>query len=90
MKGFQFTLNYPDEAAAIAAKAHPNALKLETTKMQVAQLVDFLKRGKPAQMFVGDDAGWKRTLGVLKSSGVISNQKALGDYYTNAFVPGAK
>ena len=52
-----------------------------------AQLVDFLKRGKPAQMFVGDDAGWKRTLGVLKSSGVISNQKALGDYYTNAFVP---
>ena len=90
MKGFQFTLDHPDEAAAIAAKAHPNALKLGTTKMQVAQLVDFLKRGKPAQLFVGDDAGWKRTLGVLKSSGVISNQKALSDYYTNAFVPGAK
>jgi NitT/TauT family transport system substrate-binding protein len=90
IRGFKFTLDHPDEAASIAAKAHPNALKLKTTKMQVAQLVDFIKRGKPAQMFIGDDAGWKRTLGVLKSSGVISKQKSLSDYYTNAFVPGIK
>lgn len=90
MKAYKFTIENPDEASAIAAKAYPDVLNENTTKAQVAQLVDFLKRGEPAQLFVGDDAGWTRTLDILKSSGAISDQKSLGDYYTNDFVPGAQ
>lgn len=90
MKAFQFTLDNPDEAAAIAAKAHPEALNEETTKAQVAQLVDFLKSGEPAALFVGDDEGWSRTLDILESSGAIDAKKAPVDYYTNSYVPGAE
>jgi len=90
MKAFQFTIDNPDEASTIAAKAYPDVLNENTTKAQVAQLVDFLKRGEPAQLFVGDDAGWTSTLDILKSSGATSDQKPLGDYYTNDFVPGAQ
>ena len=90
MKGFQYTLDNPDEAAAIAAKAYPDALNEATTKAQVAQLVDFLKRGEPSQLFVGDDAGWTRTLEILNSSGAISEKKSIDTYYTNAHVPGSQ
>ena len=89
-KGYQFTIDNPDKASEIAAKAYPEALKVGTTKAQVAQLVDFLKRGEPSQLFVGDDEGWNRTLEILQSSGAISERKPLDVYYTNAFVPGAK
>lgn len=90
MKGFQFTIDNPDKASEIAAKAYPEALKVGTTKAQVAQLVDFLKRGEPKQLFVGDDEGWNRTLDILKSSGAIKDRKPLEAYYSNAFVPGAQ
>lgn len=90
MKGYQFTIDNPDEAAEIAAKAYPDALNVNTTKAQVAQLVDFLKRGEPSQLFVGDDEGWTRTLDILKSSGAISEQKPTDAYYTNAHVPSAQ
>lgn len=89
MKGFQFTLDNPGEAAAIAVEAYPDALQAETTRGQLTELVDFLKRGKPSQLFVGDDEGWAGTLEILKNSGVISEQKPVDTYYTNAFVPGA-
>jgi NitT/TauT family transport system substrate-binding protein len=89
MKGYQFTIDHPDEASAIAAKAYPNALNESTTKAQVAQLVDFLKRGEPSQLFIGDDEGWDRTLEILQSSGAISERKPIEAYYTNAYVPGS-
>jgi NitT/TauT family transport system substrate-binding protein len=87
MKAFQYTMAHPAEAAAIAAKAYPLALQEETTKGQVDQLDAFLKLGTPTQLFVGSDAGWNETLGLLKESGAISEQKAPGAYYTNAFLP---
>ncbi|HKJ62829.1 MAG TPA: ABC transporter substrate-binding protein [Hyphomicrobiales bacterium] len=90
IKAYQFTMDNPDEASAIAAKTYPEALNEATTKAQVAQLVDFLKSGEPAQLFVGDDAGWTRTLDILESSGAIDAKKSPADYYTNAFVPGAE
>lgn len=89
IKGFRFTMEHPDEAAALAAKEYPDALQEKTTKGQVAQLVDFLQRGEPKQLFVGDHEGWERTLGILSGSGVISDRKPVDAYYTNAFVPGS-
>ncbi|HEX3440891.1 MAG TPA: ABC transporter substrate-binding protein [Pseudolabrys sp.] len=87
MKAFKFAADHPAEAAAIAAKAYPLALQEETTKGQVDQLDAFLKLGTPTQLFAGSDAGWTETLGLLKESGAISEQKAPGAYYTNAFLP---
>ncbi len=87
MEGFKFTIEHPDEAAAIIAEAYPEALPLDTTKGQVAQLVSFIKRGEPKELFVGDDEGWSRTVDILESTGVISEKKPLDAYYTNAFVP---
>ncbi|MBX2806289.1 MAG: ABC transporter substrate-binding protein [Hyphomicrobiales bacterium] len=90
MKGFQFMLDNPDDAVAIAANAYPDVLNEETTKAQVAQLVDFIKSGEPAELFVGDDEGWNRTLSILEQSGSIDSKKTPADYYTNAFLPGAQ
>jgi NitT/TauT family transport system substrate-binding protein len=87
MKAFQFAMDHPAETAAIAAKAYPLALQEATTKGQVDQLNAFLKLGTPAQLFAGSDAGWSETLGILKETGAISEQKAPGAYYTNAFLP---
>lgn len=86
MEGFQFTIDHPDEAAEIAAKAYPDALQLDTTKGQVSQLVSFLGRGTPKALFVGDDAGWGNTVDILKATGAVKEKKALDQYYTNAFV----
>jgi NitT/TauT family transport system substrate-binding protein len=86
-KAFQFAMDHPAETAAIAAKAYPLALQEETTKGQVDQLNAFLKLGTPAKLFAGSDAGWTETLGLLKESGAISEQKAPSAYYTNAFLP---
>jgi len=88
MEGFKYTMEHPDEAAAIAAAAYPEALPLDTTKGQVAQLVSFLKRGEPKQMFAGNDESWNRTVDILKTTGVISEKKPVATYYTNAFLPG--
>lgn len=87
MEAFKFTIENPDEAATIIAEAYPEALPVETTKAQVAQLVSFIKRGEPKELFIGDDEGWNRTIDILKNTGVISEKKPLDAYYTNAFVP---
>ncbi len=88
MEGFRFTIEHPDEAAAIAAKAYPDALQLETTKGQLSELVKFLHRGQPKALFAGDDAGWSSTVDILKATGAISEKKLPSAYYTNAFVSG--
>lgn len=90
MKGFQFTIDNPDEAATIAVQAYPDALRESTTKGQIAQLVDFLERGEPRELFIGDDEGWERTVEILSSSGAIDERKSVDAYYTNDFVPGAQ
>lgn len=87
-KGFAFTIDQPDKAAEIATAAYPQALQLATTKGQVGELVSFLKRGEPKGLFRGGDASWGQTVATLKDSGVISEAKPLGEYYTNDFVAG--
>jgi NitT/TauT family transport system substrate-binding protein len=86
-KGFQFTIDQPDKAAEIAAAAYPQTLLPAITRGQVHELVDFLKRGEPKQLFLGGDQAWAQTVAVLKDSGVISEAKPAGVYYTNDFVP---
>jgi NitT/TauT family transport system substrate-binding protein len=86
-KAFKFCMDNPAEAAAIAAKAHPEALDAKTTEAQLRQLADFIKQGGAGPMFAGSDEGWQATLDILKSTGVVDKVKAPGDYYTNAFVP---
>jgi NitT/TauT family transport system substrate-binding protein len=87
MKGFRFTIENADKAAAIAAQAYPSALPADTTRGQVDQLVAFLKQGAPSEIFRGSDEGWQQTITILKNSGAISEQRPLSAYYTNAFVP---
>jgi NitT/TauT family transport system substrate-binding protein len=87
LEGFRFTMAHPEEAAAIASAAYPNLLPANTTVGQVKELVAFLHRGQPAAPFLGSDADWTSTLDILKASGVIPQEKPVGDYYTNAFVP---
>lgn len=87
LEGFRFTMAHPDEAAAIASAAYPNLLPKSTTAGQVKELVSFLHRGQPKAPFLGSDAGWTNTLDILKGAGVIPQEKPVGDYYTNAFVP---
>lgn len=86
-KGFQFTIDNPDKAAEIAAKAYPEQLKADITKGQVKELVAFLKLGEPRQLFLGSDDLWSKTVKLLKDSGAISQQKPVSVYYTNKFVP---
>lgn len=87
LEGFRFTMEHPQEAAAIASAAYPKLLPADTTRGQVEELVEFLHRGEPKALFRGGDAGWSDTLDILKESGVIPSKKPLGDYYTNDFVP---
>ena len=86
-KGFQFTMDNPDKASEIAAKAYPQQLQEGVTKGQVKELVDFMKLGEPRQLFLGSDDSWSKTIALLKDSGVISEQKPASAYYTNQFVP---
>lgn len=87
MKGFRFTIQNPDKAAAIAAQTYPSVLPADITRGQVGQLVAFLKRGEPGELFRGSDEGWRQTLTILKDSGAISEEKPVSAYYTNAFMP---
>lgn len=86
-KGFQYALDHPDEASQIAAKAYPQNLKPDITRGQVEELASFMSLGEPSKMFLGSDDGWSKTVGLLKESGVISEQKPASAYYTNQFVP---
>jgi NitT/TauT family transport system substrate-binding protein len=87
MKGFRFTIENPDKAAAIAAQTYPSVLPADTTRGQVDQLVALLKRSAPSEFFRGSDEGWQQTIAILKQSGAISEGKSVSAYYTNAFVP---
>lgn len=86
-KGFRFTMEHPDKASEIASKAYPQNLKLGITEGQVKELIAFMKLGEPHQLFLGSDALWSKTVGLLKESGVISEAKPVSAYYTNRFVP---
>jgi len=87
IRGFRFTIDNPDKASEIAAKAYPQQLKEDITKGQVKELVAFLKLGEPRQLFLGSDESWSKTVALLKDSGAISEQKPASAYYTNKFVP---
>lgn len=87
MKGFRFTIDNPDKAAAIAAQAYPSLLPADTTRGQVKELVAFLNEEAPGEIFRGSDETWQQTIAVLKDSGAIREQKPAAAYYTNAFVP---
>lgn len=86
-KAFRYTMEHPDEASEIAAKAYPQNLKPDITKGQVKELVAFMKRGEPRALFLGSDEAWSKTIDLLAESGVISEKKSPSAYYTNAFVP---
>jgi NitT/TauT family transport system substrate-binding protein len=86
MKGFHFTIENPEKAAAIATMAYPSALPADTTRGQVDQLVMLLKQEVPSEIFRGNEEGWQQTITILKDSGAITEQKPVSAYYTNAFV----
>lgn len=87
MKGFRFTVENPDEAAAIAVRAYPSVLPADTTRGQVEQLVAILKADKPDELFRGSDTAWLRTVTILTESGAVGEARPASAYYTNALVP---
>jgi NitT/TauT family transport system substrate-binding protein len=83
LRGVRFTLDHPDEAAAIIAHAYDN-LTPGVYHGQVKQLVT-LVNAKPALGKNEPDA-WSRSLGILYSAGMIERELDQPSYYTNAFV----
>ncbi len=86
LKGFQYTIDHPDEAIAIMTKLHGNQLGAKVIEGQVRNLIPLLNQ-KPALGKATQDA-WARSLTILYSSGVIRKRLALSDYYTDEFIGG--
>lgn len=83
LRGVRYTLDHPDEAAGIIARAYDN-LTPHVYHDQVRQLLTLLNV-KP-QIGKNDPAAWSRSLGILSGAGVIDRQLDHASYYTNAFV----
>ncbi len=86
LKGFQYTIDHPDEAIAIMTKLHGNQLGAKVIEGQVHNLIPLLNQ-KPILGKATQDA-WARSLTILYSSGVIRKRLALSDYYTDEFIGG--
>ncbi|HYZ16321.1 MAG TPA: ABC transporter substrate-binding protein [Candidatus Acidoferrum sp.] len=83
LRGVRFTLDHPDEASAIIARAYDN-LTAGVYQGQVKQLAT-LVNAKPVLGRNEPDA-WSRSLGILYNAGMIERELDHASYYTNAFV----
>jgi NitT/TauT family transport system substrate-binding protein len=86
LKGFQDTIDHPDEAIALMTRLYGDRLGDKVIAGQVRNLIPMINR-QPA-LGKASAAAWARSLTILYTSGVIHKRLALSDYYTDAFVPG--
>lgn len=86
LKGFQYTLDHPDEATQIMTQLHGEQLGASVIKGQVQQLLPLINRD-PA-LGRSEQAPWKRSLELLQDAGVIDKQLSLDAYYTNDLITG--
>jgi NitT/TauT family transport system substrate-binding protein len=84
LKGFQATIDNPNEAAEIMARLFGDRIKPEILRGQVQQLVPMIVR-QPA-LGQAPDTDWARSLTILFTSGVIDKRLPLAEYRTNEFV----
>lgn len=84
LKGFQYTIDHPDEAIAIMTRLYGDRLGARIIRGQVRNMLQLVNR-TPALGRASADA-WERSLTLLFSSGVIRRRLPQAEYYTNAFV----
>jgi NitT/TauT family transport system substrate-binding protein len=83
LRGVRYTLDHPDDAATIIARAYDN-LTPQVYQGQVRGLVT-LVNAKPV-LGKNEPDGWSRSLDILHGAGMIERELDHTSYYTNAFV----
>ena len=83
LRGFEATRDQPDDAAGIMARAD-DRLSPAVIRGQVHAMLTMLN-DRPA-IGRNDPGAWTRSIDILRHAGVITEELAAAQYYTNAFV----
>lgn len=81
LRGFQYTLDHPDEATQIMTRLYGERLGGPVIAGQVKQLLSLVNTS-PA-LGRSERTPWEQSLDLLQQSGVIDKKLALDQYYTN-------
>ncbi|MGO4372387.1 ABC transporter substrate-binding protein [Paenibacillus sp. 2TAB19] len=85
-EGFKYTIDNPEEAAAIAKKLFPDTVDEELTVMQIQRTGELaVLEGKPFGWVSEENI--THTSSVLFESGLIKKQLPATDYFTNEYSP---
>jgi ABC-type nitrate/sulfonate/bicarbonate transport system substrate-binding protein len=80
-----WSLQHPDEAAALFTKAYPAAGSMTYNTTGWTYTAGLMSG--PNGYFRQDDAQWNALADALRSSGQIAQRKPASAYYTNAYLP---
>lgn len=86
-KGYRDAMANPDKAAEIVQKYFKVPEDEDVLKYQVKETVESTNAPKGKPIGWQDERDWKATIGLLKGSGLIQQEKPLAEYYTNEFLP---
>jgi NitT/TauT family transport system substrate-binding protein len=88
LRGFQYTIDHPDEAVAIMSRLYAQRLGAAVIKGQVQNMIPLIIR-EPA---LGQATAqmWDDSLDLMVNAGVIQKKLPLDQYYTDAYVQQAQ
>lgn len=86
LKGFQYTLDHPDEATRIMTKLYGKRLGKKVIAGQIKNMLQLINN-KPV-LGKSQEQPWNHSLNLLNDAGVIDKKLALNHYFTNEFISG--
>lgn len=84
LKGFQQTLDQPEEAIQIMTRLYGEQLGANVVAGQVKNLIELINT--TPKLGANEQKAWDRSLDLLLDSGVIDKKLARDQYYTDEFV----